>query len=124
MLFRSDRIVWGASFGMCMGYCRHELQVTATEIRLTDSSWDPEHYPARISTRPMTREGWDSLTSALDASGFRSLHQTYGCPDCADGGAEWVEAGDRRVTFEYGSSPAALQPLVLQLRTIHATVSP
>ena len=119
------RISWGSSFGECLGYCLEELQVTATEIRLTRSSWDALHYPAIVSTHANAPAAWDSLRSALAASRLQELAETYGCPDCADGGAEWVEvaAPAKRVTFEYGHAPARLEAVAAQLRRLRGIVS-
>ena len=120
------QISWGSSFNMCVGYCRQELQVTPTEVRLVESSWNTAQLPTRVSTRPFTRPAWDSLVAAVDDSGIDGLAETYGCPDCADGGAEWVAVDGphrKRVTFEYNRSPLQLQPVVAQLRSIRAGIS-
>jgi len=46
----------------------------------------------------------------------------YGCPDCADGGAEWVEISfdtlKHRVTFEFLNEPEELTPIVSALREL------
>ena len=46
------------------------------------------------------------------------------CPDCADGGAEWVELGFenkvKRVTFEYMKEPEELKTLIPSLRELMA----
>ena len=51
--------------------------------------------------------------------GDRVLERVYGCPDCADGGAEWiaVEAEERshRVTFERSDPPEGIAPLATML---------
>ena len=45
-----------------------------------------------------------------------------GCPDCADGGAEWIsfklDGKMKEVTYEYGKAPDALKDLVLKLKEI------
>lgn len=50
------------------------------------------------------------------------LDSIYGCPDCADGGAEWIEIQDdqqiKKVTFEYGDTLAPIENLMLELRDL------
>ena len=51
---------------------------------------------------------------------FKKLNEIVGCPDCADGGAEWIEIikGDskHKVTFECGKAPKEIDSLVTVLR--------
>jgi hypothetical protein len=60
----------------------------------------------------------------IDQIGFVNLPKTIGCPDCADGGAEWIEiisgsgGKSQKVTFEYMNEPAKLKDLASGLRTI------
>ncbi len=126
---RVTEIGWGSSFGMCTGYCQQDLVVTPTEVRLTQTSWTPQQFPQLVSTLPLTgQSSWPILRAALDSSGFLGLQHTYGCPDCTDGGAEWVEVAygglRRRVTFEYGNTPQPLAVTVTYLRAIHDTFFP
>ena len=50
------------------------------------------------------------------------LDDRIGCPDCADGGAEWIEIdsmdGVKRVTFENGQTVNGIEPLVEKLRQL------
>nr|WP_068890425.1 hypothetical protein [Pedobacter panaciterrae] len=65
---------------------------------------------------------FDKISSQIDEESFKNLKSTYGCPDCADGGAEWIEikigSNTKRVTFEYGNPPEELKPLNDHLRSI------
>ena len=120
------RISRGTSFGECIGYCRTQLDVTPTQVTVTQLSWDP-HSPPLVSNGPSSGQTWTELTGAFAGSGFQGLQATYGCPDCADGGAEWVEVefddgASKRVTFEYGHAPQALQPAVDELRRIFGSI--
>ena len=52
---------------------------------------------------------------------FFELPETIGCPDCADGRAEWLEIelmnGEKhKVTFEYRNEPASLNDHIIGLR--------
>lgn len=122
---KTEAIRWGSSFGMCVGYCTTVLEVTPTRISLTRSSRDEASHPAQTVERPTTAAEWEALRSQLDEVQVDRLSETYGCPDCADGGAEWVEIegseGTRRVTFEYGDSPTEIAGLVSGLRALRAT---
>lgn len=53
---------------------------------------------------------------------FFELPEVIGCPDCEDGGAEWVEMklqnGDKhKVYFEYLREPDVLKKLLAKLRS-------
>lgn len=57
----------------------------------------------------------------MNLNDFFKLSETIGCPDCADGGAEWVEveyvSGKKhRVTFEYMKEPDELKDYLIGLR--------
>jgi hypothetical protein len=113
---------WGTSFGMCGGYCRTELQIDGATLRLTRMSWDTARYPTVMQQQPLTETTRQQIAEKLDRDAISRLKDVYGCPDCADGGAEWVEVETaqfkKRVTFEYNKSPAELQALVTELRAL------
>jgi hypothetical protein len=52
---------------------------------------------------------------------FLNCLNVIGCPDCADGGGEWIEvsvAGEsHRVTFDNGANIEAIQPLIELMRS-------
>ena len=119
--FETDiqKIRYGTSFGFCLGYCNHELNVTAGNINYSAYSVrDNVTYPD-IDCHAIN-ENWVDLISLIDEQGFVQLDEIIGCPDCADGGAEWVEitdsGGSKQVTFEYNKAPATLDSLVKVLR--------
>ena len=65
----------------------------------------------------------DSITS------FNSLDSVYGCPDCADGGAEWLEIitpeWKHSVMVDYSgpNRPAVLENLFAKLRKLSSELS-
>lgn len=82
--------------------------------------WDTAQYPETseaLSTKPSE---WTAMKSLISMEEFNQLPETIGCPDCADGGAEWVQiigpGYSKKVLFEYGSSPAGLEALLAKLR--------
>ena len=111
----------GTSFGMCTGYCVTELHIDATEARFTRSAWRASR-PPQTAVIAITQEQWGQILSSIDLNAFASLQDVYGCPDCADGGAEWVELETpgfkKRVTFEYGTNPPTLGMLLQQIRPL------
>jgi hypothetical protein len=119
----ADELVirWGSSFGMCAGYCREELQIDGEVVRLTRRSWSATQ-PERVEEQPFTGDAWRALVQRVTAAQVDRLQDVYGCPDCADGGAEYVEVenGDsrKRVTFEYGSGPGQLRAVLTELRAL------
>lgn len=112
----------GTSFGFCLGYCVRELRVTADWAQLTETARDPVRNPPRVRSLPISAQEWSRISALADPARFQGLQEVYGCPDCADGGAEWVEVEQggerRRVTFEHGRSVPGIQPLVEELRRI------
>lgn len=66
-------------------------------------------------------EEWAEIQKALDLNKFNKLDEVYGCPDCNDGGAEWLEwktdsSEVKRVTFEFYKSPKEIEKVVDLLR--------
>lgn len=112
-------IKWGKSFGMCRGYCFSELTIDTDSFHKHTKSWQPEKYPAKDTA--WKSDDWSQISALADFSKFSKLEERIGCPDCADGGAEWVEmkTSDNtsyKVTFEFGTSPEGLERLLDYLR--------
>lgn len=107
----SARIVEaGWSFGFCLGPCRGELDLDgeALALRVTDRTGNQviAQNRGRLTSRGSAR------LAGLAASLPEGLLESYGCPDCADGGASWLtvarESGTRRTEYEYGNPPPEL----------------
>ncbi|MGE0160740.1 MAG: hypothetical protein AB7T31_15150 [Gemmatimonadales bacterium] len=117
------RISGGTSFGMCAGYCVTELRLDSLSLTLVETSWRTD-LPERTRTIPLERSAWEHLQALVDTAAFRRLEGVHGCPDCADGGAEWVEietaeaAGPVRVTFEYGAALDGIEELQAAIREL------
>lgn len=111
----------GTSFGMCIGYCNKDIELIATKATFTKSSLrDPVKYPTRTCTKTVSASKSAELVTMVQFNEFRKIPKTLDCPDCADGGAEYVEIqiGDlkHRVTFEYGKTIPGFEILVKDLR--------
>ena len=117
----------GTSFGECGGYCKMEFVINSKNIIYIKSSWDNSSYPEVKKEILISSDEWNSLVGNLDVKKFNLLPERIGCPDCADGGAEWIEISDgkatKKVTFEYGASISGIDPFVKKLREIRKNVS-
>ncbi len=114
----------GTSFGECLGYCVTELSVTGRTARLVYSGWT-RAVPDVRHERALSAAERGQLDRALDLQALRRAASQYGCPDCADGGAEWVgaelaEGGQKRVTFEYGTEVVGLDAYIEAMRDLRA----
>jgi len=111
-LFGQDiiQIKTGTFFGFCYGYCLSELNIIGTNADYYLNSWvedDSVYHPVEISD-VIDSSIWEDMNSFFDFELFMNLDSVIGCPDCADGGAEWFEIATndtiKRVTIEYGDS--------------------
>ena len=114
----------GTSFGMCFGYCLSKLTISSSDADYTLYGWDendPVYLPVTISDT-VDSIIWEDLNTQFSFELFMSLDSVIGCPDCADGGAEWFEIAMndtvKRVTIEYGDSLNGLNNYISLLRTI------
>ena len=104
----------GWSFGHCVGYCVADLVIDGGDVSLTGR--DPAGGPVLFSNRgSLTPEGRTRLAEALATLGSASLDPVYGCPDCADGGAVYLDlARDgvvEHVVMEFDDPPEMLAEL-------------
>lgn len=111
----------GTSFGMCAGYCKSDYVFNGTSVTLTQNGTrSSAQAPAKTCQTTVSSADWDALKALANFDTFSSKPATLGCPDCADGGAEYIELqlGDRkhRVTFEYNKTIPGFEPLVDALR--------
>ncbi len=116
-------INYGTSFGMCVGPCRKEINLVNGDLNFT--VFYTEGRGAIGGTPKIYKEKSDSdlqksLSQSIDYEAFKKLNNSIGCPDCADGGAEFVELISynikHKVTFEYGKAPKEIEKLVTILR--------
>ena len=115
----------GTSFGFCRGYCQRSINIKTDPYKLIarkEPNFPQDEYPPVVKQFPFTLAEWKNLTNLVDPQGFRALNDTIGCPDCADGGAEWIEIKwpslTKRVTFEFGKTINGFKALIEALRQI------
>lgn len=112
-------IQYGTSFGECVGYCKTTLIINSSELVYSKSTWSNEP-PAKEGLLSFSSSQWLALTDAIDFAELKNLDATIGCPDCGDGGTEWVEikkgSETKRIIFEYGENIPELADLLILLR--------
>lgn len=113
----------GWSFGMCLGYCYADLRLDGDGLTLTGSDRESTD-PIVVNRGELTADGRARLDAALAGLDPQALEPVYGCPDCADGGAAYLElsrdAGQSRHMMEFGAPPdelAGLDELAMSLIT-------
>jgi hypothetical protein len=120
-------IGYGTSFGECLGYCVHQMKVDDFSVSLKRNGWDEYGLLPEIQCgKRIESYEFISLKDSLDLAVFFNMEETIGCPDCTDGGAEWVEVSYdtlvHRVTFPYMSEPPELAAIVPMLREMMASI--
>ena len=115
------QLSYGTSFGECIGYCNHDVTIKSKAATYQCYSWNPAQ---QILTKDtiLKSSAVDSINS-INTTSFFKLPETIGCPDCADGGAEWLEiilfnGKKHKVTFEYRNEPTQLKNQIIKLREI------
>jgi hypothetical protein len=73
--------------------------------------------------RKITRKDWEDLQHSLDATVLATFIGRIGCPGCADGLVEWVEAqfsdGTKKsVSYNDGEAPLAIAALGQKIKTM------
>lgn len=110
----------GRSFGFCEGLCVLELDIERSETDVPEAcdrvvlrarARDPAAPAARTSGR-LTAEGHRAVRAAAERLVDTALQTSYGCPDCADGGAATLSLRRRGAksahVYPFGEAPDAL----------------
>lgn len=117
-------IGYGTSFGMCVEFCVNNLSVSNEKVTFSKSK-NGQTPDTKTCTSVISNADANALRSLVDEDKVRALPKTIGCPDCADGGAEWVsittDGKTHKVVFEYGRAPEELAALVVKLRELKET---
>lgn len=113
---------YGTSFGECLGYCVREVIVSGGVI-FTKSGWEiGGALPDSSCEIVFIQSPLPGYLEDIEVDIFLSMDETIGCPDCTDGGAEWLELGfeneTKRVTFEYMNEPNEFEDIILSLRQL------
>ena len=112
----------GSSFGECLGYCWQEMSLDEEAMVLVARGWDTAAYPEKLYREEMDPDLWRRLQSMADFTVLDRMEEVYGCPDCADGGAEWISMNlsgrMETVKFEYGTKLEPIAELAAVLRQV------
>ncbi|MVM39884.1 hypothetical protein GO730_23530 [Spirosoma sp. HMF3257] len=118
----------GTRFGMCIGtHCVNDFVFNGTRVTLTQKDVRPQTQPTSKSCEStISLADWQMLKASANLDMFSKQSTSIGCPDCADGGAEYVELqiGEQkhRVTFPYGETIPGFESLVSALRSQRAAI--
>ena len=115
----------GSSFGMCNGYCFKENTYTPEDFIHYEKAFgrtNPNDFPEKMDSISISPKEWEDIISKIDLEKFYTEQETIGCPDCADGGSEWIEIATTdkiyRVTFEFGQPSEGLKSIYSALRKL------
>lgn len=101
---------------------------TPSEANFVRRSVDSASFPPQTTPLNFTKDEWTKIVQAIDWDAFSQLPERIGCPDCADGGAEYIEIkttiGSKRVTIELGANIPELEKLLPLLRKIRTDKLP
>jgi hypothetical protein len=126
------RVVSTTSFGMCVGYCTTELEITEGRAVLTrlarGGRGAPQGLPPQTHSMSLSASEWQEIQRLAAEADFDAAPDVIGCPDCADGGAEGLTVqgagGSESVTMEFRADVRELQPLLNRVRAIRDQLTP
>lgn len=116
-----NSISYGTSFGMCVGYCSNNLLIS--DLKLTFSkSKNGQASDTKTCSKTISEADVNAIKNELNMEKIAALPETIGCPDCADGGAEWIainaDGKQYKITYEYGKAPKELEAAVARLKLL------
>ena len=101
------------------------MVITTNEIVFEKMSRD-DNEPVTCD-RSIDCTEWNSINNNIDLDAFYNLEEVIGCPDCADGGAAWIEiqtlTKTHKVTFDYMSPPTEISYYVTDLHALMESFS-
>ncbi len=104
----------GWYFGECWGDCQGRLDLASDGSFVFETfGWEDEVYLSVAGN--LTDDTLTDIEEAYDELERVGLESVYGCPDCADGGGEYVEFASGvdplRIDWEFGNSPEEIKGL-------------
>lgn len=113
------QITHGSSFGMCNGYCYKQTIYVEKGIKIHKHAWRNE-LPDKMNSLGYSHFTWKELTQAVDIDSLKELPSIIGCPDCADGGEEWIEVKTKdhqfKVKFDFNTNVKGIEKILSILR--------
>lgn len=116
-----NSIGYGTSFGMCIGYCSNNLTISDLKVVFSKSK-NGQAADTKTCTKSISEDDVNAIKDLLNSDKISALPEVIGCPDCADGGAEYVainaDGKQYKITFEYGKAPKELEAAVAKLKAL------
>ena len=116
-----NSIGYGSSFGMCAGYCSNNLLISDLKLTLSKSK-NGQPSDTKICSKTISEADINAIKNDLNMDKIAALPEVIGCPDCADGGAEWIsinaDGKQYKITFEYGKAPKELEAAVERFKVL------
>lgn len=117
---QSMEVYYGTSFGECMGYCKKELKLSRGQLEYFYISSDTLTYPKINCEKSISTDSTDLILDFIDKQIFYNMDGVIGCPDCADGGAEYILVKHglfyKQIIFEYMNEPEEIRDIIKTLR--------
>ncbi|PWS27034.1 hypothetical protein DHW03_13530 [Pedobacter yonginense] len=116
-----NSIGYGTSFGMCIGYCSNNLTISDLKVVFSKSK-NGQTPDTKTCSKSISQDDVNAIKNLLNDARISALPEVIGCPDCADGGAEYVavnaDGKQYKITFEYGKAPKELEAVVSKLKAL------
>jgi len=113
------RIEYGSNFGFCFDYCTKQSLAEKQILQLSATSRQADQPPIE-QVMEIGLPDWEHLLILAEHSEIEGFKEVIGCPDCADGGSEWIRVwrgeDSRKVTFPYGEPPEPMAEMVDLMR--------
>jgi hypothetical protein len=124
------QVVSTTSFGMCMGYCKTRLELSAGKavlVREPGGRGAPT-LPVERKEEALSPQEWQAIARLAAAAKIDGLPDVIGCPDCADGGAESLSivapGRNKTITFDHGANIKEAQALLDRVRAVRTRMTP
>jgi hypothetical protein len=115
-------IGYGTSFGD-IGYCNRKIEIIGTDINFKATGQTVTGDLPEIDINgTISIEDWEELVNSIEFLVFRNMEEVIGCPDCTDGGAEWIEITtdniSHKIIFELENEPEEVEEYIESLREL------
>ncbi|MFB6340567.1 hypothetical protein ACE1ET_02540 [Saccharicrinis sp. FJH62] len=114
------KVTYGTSFGECIGYCSETMTLSRGQLDFLYESLNTDTLPDIDCSMNFPVDSTNMVLDFVSKPLFYYMESVYGCPDCNDGGEEWVSIEDeyyyKKIRFEYMNEPEELTKLVTILR--------
>jgi hypothetical protein len=117
----------GQKFGECIVTCYQSLGLNNQNKTFDFLAFDAHPNERYNFKDDFSEEDWNEILKEINLKEFYKLNSVFGCPDCADGGAEWISIKDalkeHKVIFDYRSEVKGIEKLILLLRNQRTALS-